>query len=151
MALDFFQENMDLLADLDREGVAYAVAGAVALAIHGSPRATADLDLLILPQELAAALDVARRRGYTIEALPMRFADGVEMRRVTKLSGEDALTLDLLLVDDFLRPIWEKRIRVPTTRGELWVVTRDGLIQMKAAAGRPQDLADLARLQEDDR
>ncbi len=151
MALDFFQETMDLLADLDREGVAYAVAGAVALAIHGAPRATADLDLLVLPQELATALDLARRRGYTIEALPMTFADGTEMRRVTKVEGAEALTLDLLLVDETLRPVWETRIRVPTKRAELWVVSREGLIQMKAAAGRPQDLADIARLTEGDR
>ena len=151
MALDFFQETMDLLADLDREGIAYAVAGAVALAIHGAPRATADLDLLVLPQELAAALEVARRRGYTIEALPMKFADGTEMRRVTKVAAAEALTLDLILVDEALQPIWESRIRVPTEGAELWVVSRDGLIKMKAAAGRTQDLADIARLEDADR
>ena len=151
MALDFFQETMDLLADLDREGIAYAVAGAVALAIHGAPRATADLDLLVLPQELAAALEVARRRGYTIEALPMNFADGTEMRRVTKVAAAEALTLDLILVDEALQPIWESRIRVPTEGAEIWVVSRDGLIKMKAAAGRTQDLADIARLEDADR
>ena len=44
MAIDLFEETMGLLAELERHGVPYAVAGALALAIHGVPRATTDID-----------------------------------------------------------------------------------------------------------
>ncbi len=81
----------------------------------------------------------------------MKFSDGMEVRRVTKTEGAEMLTLDLLLVNQNLEPVWSSRERVLTERGELWVVSRDGLIQMKAWAGREQDLADIRRLRELDR
>jgi hypothetical protein len=38
-----------------------------------------------------------------------------------------------------------------TAAGDIWAVSRSGLIAMKAAAGRDQDLADIRRLEELDR
>ena len=151
VGLDLFEEGVGLLRDLERRGIPYAVAGAVALAIHGVPRATTDIDLLVQPQDLDAVLAVARARRFGIEALPMKFSDGMEVRRVTKTEGADMLTLDLLLVNQNLEPVWSSRERVLTERGEIWVVSRAGLIQMKAWAGREQDLADIRRLRELDR
>jgi hypothetical protein len=151
MGLSLFEEAVGLLTDLERRGIPYAVAGAVALAIHGVPRATTDLDLLVDPRDLDAVLGVARARQFGIEALPMRFSDGMEVRRMTKVDGTEMLTLDLLLVNPNLEPVWTSRERIPTERGEFWVVSRQGLIQMKAWAGREQDLADIVRLRELDR
>lgn len=151
MALDLFDELTLLLADLEQTGVEYAVAGAIALAIHGVPRATADIDLLVRGEQVAVALDVAYRRGFTVPAAPMRFSDGQELRRVTKLQEEDALTLDLLVVGTGLEEVWSGRVRMPIERGHLWVVSRAGLIRMKALAGRDQDLADIRRLEDNDR
>jgi hypothetical protein len=140
-----------LIRDLEVAGVEYAVAGALALAIWGVPRATTDIDLLVRPEGVDAALGVARQLGFRIEAGPMRFGDGMEVRRVTKVSGEDALTLDLLLVHEALEPVWASRLCLDGQHGALWVVSREGLIQMKATAARPQDLADIRRLEEADR
>lgn len=152
MALELFDESRSLLRALDEDGVAYALAGAVALAVHGAVRATTDIDLLVQPAALEAALRTARRCGFTVAALPMRFADGMEVRRLTKLDEDgDALTVDFLLVDENLRSVWESRIEVATEFGSVWVVSREGLIQMKIWAGRDQDLADVRRLQELDR
>jgi hypothetical protein len=39
-----------VLTALEREGVKYVVFGAVALALHGLPRATEDLDIFIAPE-----------------------------------------------------------------------------------------------------
>jgi hypothetical protein len=151
MGLDLFEETLGLLGDLEQRSIPYALAGAVALAVHGAPRATTDIDLLVDGGDLDAVLGVTRARGFGIEALPMRFSDGLEVRRVTKTEGAEMLTVDLLLVNPNLEPVWTTRERVPTERGELWVVSRQGLIQMKAWAGREQDLADIRRLQELDR
>ena len=151
MALNLFEETMALLADLERQGVPYAVAGALALAIHGVPRATTDIDLLVRREDVDAALRVASAHGFGVQALPMRFSDGLEVRRSTKLDAAEMLTLDLLLVNDNLEPVWTARERVPTERGHVWVVSRRGLIDMKAWAGREQDLADIRRLRDLDR
>ena len=47
MTIDLVQQ---VLAALERERVRYVVFGAVALALHGLPRATEDLDLFIAPE-----------------------------------------------------------------------------------------------------
>jgi hypothetical protein len=127
------------------------VAGALALAIHGAPRATTDIDPLVRREDVEATLRVASARGFMTQALPMRFSDGLEVRRSSKVEAAEMLTLDLLLVNRNLEPVWASRERVPTERGEIWVVSRQGLIDMKAWAAREQDLADIRRLRELDR
>jgi hypothetical protein len=148
MAIDLFDETMALLTELERHGVPYAVAGALALAIHGVPRATTDIDLLVRRDDVEAILEVAKARGFRVQALPMRFSDGLEVRRSSKVEATLMLTLDLLLVNENLEPVWASRERVATDHGEVWVVSRQGLIDMKAWAGREQDLADIRRLRE---
>ena len=109
MAIDLFDETMGLLAELERHGVPYAVAGALALAIHGVPRATTDIDLLVRRDDVEATLEVARARGFRVQALPMRFSDGLEVRRSSKVDATVMLTLDLLLVNENLEPVWASR------------------------------------------
>jgi hypothetical protein len=45
-----YELTKNVLAALEREGVLYVVFGAVALALHGLPRATEDLDIFIAPE-----------------------------------------------------------------------------------------------------
>jgi hypothetical protein len=67
-----------------------------------------------------------------------------EMVEALRDEGESVLVLDLLLVDDNLHGVLEGRA--------IQVVSREGLRALERLAGRPQDLADLARLDElDDR
>lgn len=149
--MDLFEETVALAGDLGQRGVEHALVGAIALAVHGAPRATTDIDLLVRAEDVDAALAVARARGFTLEALPMSFRDGLRIRRVSKVAGPETLTLDLLLVDANLEPAWASRRKLATPQGDLCVVSRDALIAMKAWAGRQQDLADIERLRELDR
>ena len=151
MGLDLLEEFQRITRGLDDAGVPYAVVGALAVAIHGAPRATTDIDLLVAPQDVTRALEVARQQGFSFEGLPMRFPDGMELRRTTKIEGADTLTLDLILVDDNLKATWESRRSLATDWGAVWVVSREALLKMKAAAGRPRDLGDIASLEEIDR
>lgn len=146
--LDLWTETRELASSLDSAELPYALVGAIALAVHGVVRATADIDLLVLPEDLERIQDLARERGFTEQALPMRFADGTTVHRLVKLDGEHALTLDLLPVAPHLDQVWAGRERVETPEGTLSVVSRDGLIQMKTGAGRDQDLVDIRRLKE---
>ncbi len=149
--LSLTDEFEALIAALEAAGADYAVVGALAVAIHGAPRATTDIDLLVPADAVDAVRAVSHARGFTAEALPMRFRDGVELRRLTKLAGPEHLTLDLLLVDENLAPVWASRHAVETEAGSVCVIGRDALIQMKLLAGRPQDVYDVQRLQELDR
>lgn len=151
MALDLFEEFKELVHALHAAAIDHAVVGALAVAIHGAPRATTDIDLLVQRADVARALEVARTRGFTIPALPMTFRDGTEVQRVTKIDGRETLMLDLLVVNASLEPVWQSRLRLETDFGALTVISRDALIAMKVAAGRPRDLGDVASLEEMDR
>lgn len=143
-------EFASLIQALDEEQLEYAVAGGLAVAIWGAPRATTDIDLLVCRKDLARVLLLAKRLGFDIIADPMKFADGSEICRATKFQAGEQLTLDLILTDAS-HPYWRSRERHPFGGGSVCVVSRDSLIQMKAAAARPQDLADIVKLREIDR
>jgi hypothetical protein len=150
-SIDLFEESRRLLEALEGRGIEYALVGAVALAVHGVPRATTDIDLLIRPESLEAVEEEAHELGYILKAQPMQFPDGMEIRRLSKIVDEETLTLDLLLVDANLEEIWESRRRIEASFAGAWVISRDALIRMKTSAGREQDMADVRRLTELDR
>jgi len=146
-------DEIDLLGDfraiveaLEHACVDYAVVGALALAVHGFARATTDIDLLIRPEDLERVLRAVEPLGYRFPAEPMRFRGGTLVQRVTRVLGDDHLTLDLLLVDERLEHAWGSRERVSSGQESITVISRDALVEMKAAAGRAQDLVDIDRL-----
>lgn len=149
--MDLYEELLALVEALDREECAYAVCGGIALAVHGHPRFTEDIDLLVPPDGLVRVLATARERGFQIAANPLRFDAGTsrerEIRRISKIEGEDVLTLDLLILPPFLRDVWDDRERFDWQGQSMAVVSAPGLIKMKRIAGRTQDLADLERLE----
>ncbi|MBI4701628.1 MAG: nucleotidyl transferase AbiEii/AbiGii toxin family protein [Deltaproteobacteria bacterium] len=153
MALDLVAELEALVDALHAEGVDYALCGALALAVHGHPRATKDIDLLVCEPDLARALAVARRLGFEIPAAPMTFGAGTpRARRVRRVSKPDdqakqLLPLDLVLVGPVFETVWHDRVLVRWRERDLVVVSRDGLVAMKRIASRTQDVADLEKLE----
>jgi len=121
----------------------------MALALHGVPRFT-NIDLLIKPDDVQEALEVARQCGYRdeVEAIRLGRQTGspIEIQRVNKFEGEDFLTLDLILVNSRLESTWTTRTQYEWQGRRLPVVSKVGLAKMKRLAGRPQDLADIQNL-----
>jgi hypothetical protein len=134
--------------------VEYAVCGGLAVAIHGYPRATKDMDFLVQSESAEKVEFLARKAGYTLSAGIIPFDSGKPTeRRVLRLSkarGEDLLTLDLVLVGPVLEEVWAGRERRRIGDQELSVVSRRGLIHMKELASRPVDLADIRELSRED-
>ncbi len=150
--MTLIEELSALVVALDEARVEYALVGGLAVAVWGVPRATKDIDLLVERADAERAAGVAKSCGYTLDAFPMEFEDGMEMRRLNKIESDGTLlTVDFLLVGAAQRSVWEGRQRVPFQAGSISVASRDGLIAMKLAAGRAQDLADVQKLREGDR
>jgi hypothetical protein len=145
------EELAALIRELDQAAIEYALVGGLAIAVWGAPRATQDIDLLVRPEALPAALEAAERRGFRLRALPITFRDGMTLQRVSKLEAGALLTIDFLLVNPNLEPVWESRQKLAIADGPIWVISRQALIQMKVAAGRPQDALDIQNLEELDR
>jgi hypothetical protein len=145
---------MDLAPDFDEfigllnaHGVEFVVVGAYALAFHGAPRFTGDLDILIQPTlENAARLQAAIAAfGFPVAGLsPEVIADrgrmlemGVPPVQIHVMSGISGVEWDDAWMD-----------RVEGSLGEHTVpfLGRETFLRNKRAAGRPKDLADIDAL-----
>ena len=146
------EELSELISALDANRIEYAVCGGLALAIHGFARATLDIDILIEAESLERAYKIGAENGFDIRGLDISFKErAVEIRRVSKIdSNGEVLSLDLLLVTPHVEDVWATRETIDFLGNRLYVVSIEGLIKMKTLAGRPQDLADIARLKNEE-
>jgi len=154
MAINLYEELGRLTSAFEDSGIDYALVGALSLALHGVPRATTDIDILVQPASVDKVIRLIKDQGFRFEALPIRFTDGMELRRVTKIEEEEpyeTLTVDVLIVNPNLEEVWASRRRLVGDFGSLWTISRQALIQMKTWAGRERDLADLRCLEDLDR
>jgi hypothetical protein len=131
-------------------GADYLVVGAHALAAHGLPRATGDLDIWV-----RAAPDNAERVWAALEAFgapldnlkpqdlwtdDVDFQIGIIPNRIdllTSISGVD--------FDD----AWRNRLVISVSGHDVPIIGREDFIRNKRAVGRPRDLADIAELEGD--
>jgi hypothetical protein len=142
--------------------VRYIVVGGVAVVLHGSPRFTADLDLVIALEDenVRAALTALEHLGYRARApVPAtQFADP-EMRRswiedkgltVFSLWSPDhpATEIDLFVEEPFpFDEAYARAVHADLGTSTVTVASIADLIALKQRAGRPKDLADISALQ----
>ncbi|MFH1227018.1 MAG: nucleotidyltransferase [Planctomycetota bacterium] len=132
----------NLLKSLNAHKVAYVVIGATAFPVHGYSRATMDIDVFIKPtrQNAQATIEALKSFGYD----------------TSDLSIKDILTKKVLIrqylvqtdIHPFVKGItfkqaWANKVKSKIGRASAYFASLDDLIQMKKAAGRPQDKADL--------
>jgi hypothetical protein len=148
--LDLAAEFEGIVGALNRGAIEYAVCGGFAMAIHGYPRATVDIDLLIRPEDEERVYAAVEPLGFRFRARPMHFAAGaMEIRRVSKVGpAGDTLMLDLLLVTEASERVWSDRLTLRWREMEVSVVSPEGLIALKTSRSSKQDQADIERLQE---
>jgi len=137
----------DVAARLEAEGVDFALIGAVAMAVHGVSRSTADIDFLsveegLLKRELWTDFEA---RGATLRFLKGDFDD--------PLAGSVRFLLERDEIVDVVvgRYRWQEeiiRVAEVTSIGEFAVkVARpSGLVLLKLYAGGPQDMWDIHAL-----
>lgn len=149
--MDLKQELLAVISALNQANVPYALCGGMAVVLHGYPRLTRDIDLLIRPRELEAAKVGLGTVGFSIPGglIPFDTGKAYERKvfRVSKQIGQELLTIDLLLLPDFLENVWKNRETFQIENIPVTVVDRSGLIIMKKIAGRHQDLSDIEHLE----
>ena len=130
-----------------RAKLRYAVAGGLAVGLHGYVRATQDMDFLIDEQDELKAESALLQLGYRANAGVQEFARaGLTLKRFFKrLPREDDLMLVDLLIPTSARMqrVLEEAITVPFGKGSIQVVTADGLMAMKQLRGSKVDKADI--------
>ena len=140
----------DILSLFNEEKVEYMVVGAYALAYHGLPRATGDIDLWIRRSDenanrvwRALAKFGVPLVDFTTDDLKkpdIVFQVGIAPRRIDILTSIDGVDYDDAEPERKQAEI--EGLTIP-------IIGRRHLLQNKKASGRPQDQADVARLEND--
>jgi hypothetical protein len=127
--------------------VRFLIVGGYAVAAHGLPRATGDLDAWILVDEQNAAKVLAALDDFGFGSLELSLSDFSRPDSIVQL-GYPPHRVDIMTEVDGLtfEAAWERRVTITIDAMSIPFIGRDDLIANKRAAGRPQDLADVARL-----
>jgi hypothetical protein len=132
--------------------VRYLVVGGYALAAHGLPRATGDFDAWVWIGGDNAERVLAALTAFGFGTLGLRVADFDHPDSIVQL-GYPPYRIDILTSIDGVDfdDAWSRRVAVEADGVPLPVIGRDDLIRNKVAADRPQDRADVARLNQQHR
>jgi hypothetical protein len=146
--VDLHPDFRDLLAEFVRCEVRFAVLGGYAVGHHAKPRATKDLDLLV--SSIGDNLDRVSRALHAFGA-PQGVVQAVRSLKPTEVAylGVPPVRVDILVSADGIET--EEALaavgHVLLADMTVPVISLEHLIENKRAAGRPQDLADVALLE----
>ncbi|MEO5714600.1 MAG: nucleotidyl transferase AbiEii/AbiGii toxin family protein [Luteolibacter sp.] len=130
--------------------VEFLLVGGYALAFHGAPRFTEDIDLMVLvsPENADRLHRVLVDFGFGEVGITRD--DFLQANQVIQL-GRAPNRIDILTGVSGVtwEEAWASRTQVNLDGIEIQVIGKLELMRNKQATGRPQDLADLARLQQD--
>jgi len=151
----------ELLEELYKNGIRYLIVGGLAVNLHGVPRVTQDIDIVIaMERENILKLNaVLKKLGYK-PRLPVNPDDMVNSKIVKDWvvnknlkafsfyhQKENYKVVDIVLVHqlDFEDAFKNKSVK-KAQNIEIYLVSIDDLIKMKKSAGRSQDSSDVEML-----
>ncbi len=139
---------VDLLRAFVAADVRFLIVGAYALAVHGRPRATGDLDVWVdaTPQNAVRVMRALATFGAPLSQVsePDFAAPGVVYQIGLPPGRIDVLTeLTGIAFDD----AWPGRVRRPFGDIDVDFIGREAFILNKRAIGRPKDLVDVDGLE----
>jgi hypothetical protein len=140
-----YKEMLQLLID---EKVKFLLVGAYALAAHGYPRATMDIDIWVMPSpnNIQSVLRVLKRFEAPLHGLSQSdlqkpdtvFQIGVAPRRIDIITGASGLQFESAFANSIETEIEGLTLNIPSIAD---------LIRNKRASGRTKDLADVEALE----
>jgi hypothetical protein len=143
------EDYRDMLQALTDEKVRFLLVGAYALAAHGYPRATMDIDIWVRqsPENANAVLRALKRFGTPLQNLAVQdlqrdgtvFQIGVAPRRIDIITAASGLRFE---------EAWARSLAVDLEGIEIHILSLTDLICNKRASGRTKDIADAEALEE---
>ena len=128
--------------------VEFLVVGGHAVAFHGYPRLTEDIDLLVRPTLENGHRIVDALSGFGFASLGLTPDAFTAPDRVIQL-GRAPNRIDLLtgIPGVSFAEAWAGRVETDLDGLAVCMIGRDALLKNKRATGRPQDVADVDRLE----
>ncbi len=134
---------------LNLNEVEYMIVGAVALAHHGLPRYTGDLDILVRNSSQNTLRLESALKAFGFSALGLKAADFLEPDSIIQL-GVAPNRIDILtsITGVPFEQAWAERTKVEIDGVSATFIGRQALVQNKRRTARTQDKADLEALGE---
>jgi hypothetical protein len=151
--MDLYDEFFSMISMFNRLGMRYAIVGGIALAFHGRPRFTRDIDVLVNEDDMNLLKAGLGSLGYEETADPWMLPNTtLTLRRFLKVQGQDELMIDLLLAseDEDLRVI-QDAVLTESVVGRVPVAGRRDIIRMKKSRNSDQDRVDISELEGNDK
>lgn len=135
----------EILSALSAAGAEYIVVGAFAVAAHGNPRATGDIDIWVRPTRENAERVLQALRAFGAPLFDLTIDDLVDEQTVFQI-GVAPVRIDILAGIDGVEfeDAWPRRVMAALGTESAPVLSLVDLAANKRAAGRPKDLVDLA-------
>lgn len=140
-----------MLSALSDAGVEYLVVGAHAVAYHGQPRATGDLDIWVRPTAENAVRVHAALEAFGAPLFDLSLEDLQTPELVFQI-GVVPCRIDILtsITGVEFGPAWSRRVEIDIEGIRVPVLGREDLLRNKEATGRAKDRLDLELLAEPD-
>jgi len=137
----------DVFSSLQRHKVRYIVIGGIAAVLHGVPRATFDLDILIDAKHDNAKNLLDALLEAKLGTASLTTPEELLSQEITIF--KDRVRIDVQTFTPGLKfeEAWERRETMKYQDQEFYVASREDLISSKRAAGRRVDLEDVRLLE----
>lgn len=140
----------ELLALLNKHAVDYIIVGGYAMAFHGAPRFTGDIDIFVCPEPRNATRILSALNEFGFGSAGLAEEDFSTPHKVVQL-GAPPLRVDL--ITSLTSVTWEEAAatKIAGNYGDVPVffIGRGEFIANKRAIGRKRDLADIEALGEE--
>ena len=138
----------DMLLCLQEEKVEFLLVGAYAIAAHGNPRATGDMDLWIKPDPDNGQRVIRALQAFSAPASCLSVDDFVKDDTIVQI-GVVPCRIDLITGIEAVRfdEAWENRITASVDGLTLFVISKADMLKNKLALNRDKDKSDIAWLQ----
>jgi len=138
----------DVFESLNDHEVRYLVIGGIAAVLHGVPRATFDLDILIdaTPENARRLLETLTGAG--LDTAELTTAEDVLAHEITVFKDRVRIDVQRSTPGLDFADGWSRRVEMRHAGQPFFVVSRKDLIASKRAAGRPVDLDDVRLLEQ---
>ena len=145
--MDLAPDFDEFIASLIAHRVEFVIVGAYALAFHGAPRFTGDLDVLVQPTIDNASRLLAAVRAFGFPVAELQPQDVVVASRILQM-GVEPVQIHVMSAISGVSwdEAWRDHVIGPCGRHEVAFLARETFLQNKRAAARPKDLADIDAL-----
>ena len=145
--MDFHQDFRDLCSLLNAKNIDYLIVGGYAVAFHGAPRFTGDLDILIEPSvdHVNRMLEALGEFGFPTKKVTAGYL--LDQHKILQLGRVPVQVHVMTRISGLSwQAAWESKQRGTYGGVPVCFLGREALITNKRAAGRAKDLADLEAL-----